>query len=91
MGNRLYVGNLSYNSTEESLREAFSRCGEVTEVHIVMDRATGQSRGFAFVTMANAQDAQKAIDMMAGQCARRTESHRHDGRRVARRARASRE
>src|SRR5262245_43814152 len=66
MGNRLYVGNLSYDSTEESLRTAFSSCGEVTDVHIVTDRTTGQSRGFAFVTMANAQDAQKAIDTMSG-------------------------
>jgi RNA recognition motif-containing protein len=66
MSNRLYVGNLSYDSTEDSLREAFSSCGEVTEVHVVTDRITGQSRGFAFVTMANAQDAQKAIDTMGG-------------------------
>ena len=66
MNNRLYVGNLSYDSTEDSLRQAFSQCGEVTDVHIVTDRATGQSRGFAFVTMANGEDAQKAIEMMGG-------------------------
>jgi RNA recognition motif-containing protein len=66
MSNRLYVGNLSFNSTEESLRSAFSKIGEVTDVHIITDRTTGQSRGFGFVTMGNAQDAQKAIQAMNG-------------------------
>ena len=51
MGTRLYVGNLSFSSTIDSVREAFERIGQVTDVHIVTDRATGQSRGFGFVTM----------------------------------------
>ena len=51
MGSRLYVGNLSFNSDTESVRQAFSEIGEVTDVHIVMDRETGRSRGFAFVSL----------------------------------------
>ncbi len=66
MGNRLYVGNLSFHSTVESLREVFSRVGEVTDVHIVTDRVTGQSRGFGFVTMGSAADADKAIKTVNG-------------------------
>ena len=66
MSNRLYVGNLSFQSTDESLRAAFAQCGEVTEAHIITDRTTGQSRGFGFVTMANSADAQKAIQEMNG-------------------------
>jgi RNA recognition motif-containing protein len=61
MGNRLYVGNLSFNSTTESVRECFAAIGTVTDVHVVMDRETGRSRGFAFVTMSTDQEAQKAI------------------------------
>jgi RNA recognition motif-containing protein len=66
MGNRLYVGNLSFNATSESVREAFTACGEVTDVHVVMDRETGRSRGFAFVTMATDQQAASAIQSMNG-------------------------
>ena len=66
MGNRLYVGNLSFNATTESLKAAFAAFGEVSEAQIVNDRETGQSRGFAFVTMGNAQEAQKAIAGMNG-------------------------
>ncbi len=61
MGNRLYVGNLSFNATADSVRERFAACGSVTDVHIVMDRETGRSRGFAFVTMGTDAEAQKAI------------------------------
>src|SRR4051812_50230890 len=61
MGNRLYVGNLSFNATTESVREFFAGTGTVTDVHVVMDRETGRSRGFAFVTMSTDQEAQKAI------------------------------
>jgi RNA recognition motif-containing protein len=61
MGNRLYVGNLSFNSTTDSIRETFASCGTVTDVHVVMDRETGRSRGFAFVTMSTDAEAQKAI------------------------------
>ena len=66
MGTRLYVGNLSFSSTVETVREAFTRIGEVTDVHIVTDRATGQSRGFGFVTMGSPAEAQKAIETMNG-------------------------
>ena len=60
MGNRLYVGNLSFNATTDSLRQAFAAFGDVTDVHVVMDRETGRSRGFAFVEMATDEEAQKA-------------------------------
>jgi RNA recognition motif-containing protein len=66
MGNRLYVGNLPFSTTTDSLREAFSPSGEVTDVHIVTDRESGQSRGFGFVTMGNAHEAAKAIESMNG-------------------------
>ena len=66
MGNRLYVGNLSYHATQDSLREAFSACGEVTDVHIVQDRDSGQSRGFGFVTMGTPAEAASAISSMDG-------------------------
>jgi cold-inducible RNA-binding protein len=66
MGNRLYVGNLSFRSNTDSLREAFSAFGEITDVHVVSDRETGQSRGFGFVTMGTAQAAAKAIAEMNG-------------------------
>jgi RNA recognition motif-containing protein len=66
MGNRLYVGNLSYDSTSEALRQSFSECGEVTDAHVVMDRESGRSRGFGFVTMGSDGEAQKAIEKMNG-------------------------
>jgi len=67
MGNRLYVGNLSYRTTKDSLREAFAAEGrEVTDAHVVMDRETGQSRGFGFVTMATAEMARSAMAEMNG-------------------------
>ncbi len=66
MGNRLYVGNLSFNATNETVREAFSAFGEVTDVHVVSDRETGRSRGFGFVTMGTSEAAQKAIAEMNG-------------------------
>jgi RNA recognition motif-containing protein len=66
MGNRLYVGNLSFNATNDSVRAAFSEFGEVTDVHLVSDRETGQSRGFGFVTMGSADSAAKAIREMNG-------------------------
>jgi RNA recognition motif-containing protein len=66
VGNRLYVGNLSFNATTETLREAFAAVGEVTDVHIVQDRDSGQSRGFGFVTMGSAEEAAKAIQQMDG-------------------------
>ena len=66
MGNRLYVGNLSFSATAETLKQAFSASGEVTDVHIVTDRESGQSRGFGFVTMGNAKQAADAIAAMNG-------------------------
>jgi RNA recognition motif-containing protein len=66
MGNRLYVGNLSYQATGDSVREAFAKFGEVTDVHLVVDRETGQLRGFGFVTMGTNEQAQSAIVGMNG-------------------------
>ena len=66
MGNRLYVGNLPFSATTETLRSAFAASGDVTDAHIVTDRESGQSRGFGFVTMGNAHEAAKAIEAMNG-------------------------
>ncbi|MDP2313872.1 MAG: RNA-binding protein, partial [Pseudomonadota bacterium] len=66
MASKLYVGNLSYNTTEDSLRDAFSSAGQVVKVSIMHDRDTGQSRGFAFVEMASQSDAEAAIKAMDG-------------------------
>jgi RNA recognition motif-containing protein len=68
MGTRLYVGNLSFHTTEETLRSAFEQDGrKVVEVKLVTDRDTGQPRGFGFVEMGSADDAQSAIDAWNGQ------------------------
>ena len=66
MGNRLYVGNLSFNTGSDALRDAFAKFGEVTDVHLVTDRQTGQPRGFGFVTMGTSAAAQAAIAGMNG-------------------------
>jgi RNA recognition motif-containing protein len=66
MGNRLYVGNLSFHTTTDVLRQAFSGSGEVTDAHVVTDRETGRSRGFGFITMASEEQAQAAISAMNG-------------------------
>lgn len=66
MSNKLFVGNLSFNTTENDLQDAFSAYGTVTETNLMMDRATGRPRGFGFVTMATDEDAQKAIEAMNG-------------------------
>jgi RNA recognition motif-containing protein len=66
MSNRLYVGNLSYSVTKESLRSAFESFGSVTDVHVVSDRTTGQSRGFGFVTLSTADEARAAMAAMNG-------------------------
>jgi RNA recognition motif-containing protein len=67
MSTKLYVGNLSYSTMEHQLREAFSPYGEVVSATLVVDRMSGQSRGFGFVEYASAADAQRAIDAMSGQ------------------------
>ncbi|MFT3776037.1 MAG: RNA-binding protein [Minicystis sp.] len=66
MGNRLYVGNLSFSTTRESLEAAFASAGNVREVAMPTDRETGQPRGFAFVTMGNAHEATAAISQLNG-------------------------
>ena len=67
MGKRLYVGNLSFQTTEDALRDAFGADGrEVAEVKIMLERDTGRSRGFAFVEMGTDEDAQAAIEAMDG-------------------------
>lgn len=66
MGNRIYVGNLSFNTSQASIEALFQSAGEVTEVAIPTDRETGQARGFAFVTMSSAQGAQTAISTLNG-------------------------
>jgi cold-inducible RNA-binding protein len=68
MGSKLYVGNLSYDVTEEDLRDLFAKDGrQVAEVAVIMDRDTGRPRGFAFVTMASDADAKAAISALDGQ------------------------
>jgi len=61
MGRRLYVGNLPYSATEDQLTELFARAGQVDNVRVMRDMATGRARGFAFVEMTSDQDAQKAV------------------------------
>jgi len=65
-GARLFVGNLSHDTSEEALRAAFAQQGVVTEVHVVEDRYTGRCRGFAFVTMATPEQAKLAAEKMNG-------------------------
>ena len=67
MGTKLYVGNLSFNTTENELQELFSQAGAVQEVTLMQDKFTGKSRGFAFVTMGSETDAQNAISKLNGQ------------------------
>src|SRR6185369_4886422 len=66
MSNKLFVGNLSFNTTENDLRDAFSAHGTVTETNLMMDRETGRPRGFGFITMASEAEAQTAIEAMNG-------------------------
>ena len=66
MGNRIYVGNLSYNTTDEELRSAFAAHGEVVSANIMVDRMSGRSRGFGFVEMATEDEAKRAIDALHG-------------------------
>lgn len=66
MESKLYVGNLSYTTTEEDLRTLFFQAGTVSSVALIKDRDSGQSKGFAFVEMSNQTEAQKAISMFNG-------------------------
>jgi RNA recognition motif-containing protein len=66
MGNRLYVGNLPFTTTELELQDMFAQAGAVTEVLLMQDKFTGKSRGFAFVTMASEGDAQNAVSQLDG-------------------------
>jgi RNA recognition motif-containing protein len=66
MNNKLFVGNLSFNTTENDLQDAFAAHGTVVEANLMMDRTTNKPRGFAFVTMSNEQEAQKAIEALNG-------------------------
>ena len=66
MSIKLYVGNLSFDTTEEQLNTLFSEAGYVTSVKIITDRHTGQPRGFGFVEMETKSDGQKAISMLNG-------------------------
>ena len=66
MPTKLYVGNLSFQTNDSDLRDAFSAAGNVTDVAIISDRETGRSRGFAFVTMDSAEEAQAAINLFHG-------------------------
>jgi RNA recognition motif-containing protein len=66
MENKLFVGNLSWGLTDESLKEAFEQAGAVLSATIMTDRATGRSRGFGFVEMETAEEAQAAIEMWHG-------------------------
>lgn len=62
--NRLFVGNLPWSVTSQSLKDLFSPFGEVTDAVVISDRATGRSRGFGFVTFSKAEDAEKAKEAM---------------------------
>jgi cold-inducible RNA-binding protein len=63
---KLYVGNLTYGTTDSDLQTMFGEFGAVESAQVIMDRETGRSKGFAFVEMANAQDAQAAINALNG-------------------------
>lgn len=67
MGKKLYVGNLSYSTTDQTLQSAFAAHGAVESARVIMDRETGRSKGFGFVEMASDEDAQKAVSAMDGQ------------------------
>jgi|SRR6185369_2396719 len=66
MATKLYVGGVSYGTTEDGLRDAFAQAGNVVSAKIIIDKMTGRSRGFAFVEMATDDEAQKAIELWNG-------------------------
>lgn len=66
MGKRLYVGGLSYSTTEQGMRDAFAQAGNVVSATVITDKMTGRSKGFGFVEMSTEEEAQAAIDMFNG-------------------------
>ncbi|HWW02742.1 MAG TPA: RNA-binding protein [Candidatus Acidoferrum sp.] len=66
MSTKLFVGNLSFDTTENDLQDAFAAHGTVVEANLMMDRSTGRPRGFGFITMSTPEEAQKAIDALNG-------------------------
>ncbi len=66
MGNKIFIGGLSWNTSDEGLRSAFDEFGEIMDAKVITDRETGRSRGFGFITFANQEDANKAITKMNG-------------------------
>lgn len=66
MGTKIYVGNMNYRTSEDSLRNLFTQYGEVKSVNIITDRETGQAKGFAFVEMGTPQEAETAIQELNG-------------------------
>ncbi len=66
MESKLYVGNLSFTTTEDAIRTLFAQAGTVTSVEVIKDRVTGNSKGFGFVQMSSQQEAEKAIQMFNG-------------------------
>jgi RNA recognition motif-containing protein len=64
MNNKIYVGNLNYNTSEDDLRNTFSEYGTIESVNIITDRFSGQSKGFGFIEMGDADEAKRAIDAM---------------------------
>lgn len=66
MTNKVYVGSLSFDTTEDTLKDLFSQAGTVDSVSIVMDKFSGRSKGFAFVEMSSEEEAKKAIEMFNG-------------------------
>lgn len=66
MNKKLYVGNLSYDTTEDSLKDAFGKAGTVESANVIADKMSGRSKGFGFVEMATEDEAKKAIEMLNG-------------------------
>lgn len=64
MGKKIYAGNLSFKATEDDIRALFAKFGEVESVKLIVDTATGRSKGFSFIEMTSDEDAQKAIDAL---------------------------
>ena len=66
MSNKLYVGSLSYDTTDDSLKELFSKAGKVESATVITDKFSGRSKGFGFVEMSSDEEAKKAVEMFNG-------------------------